>query len=490
MEAFEAVIGLEVHVQLATRAKVFARVAQGFGAPPNTLTDPVVMGLPGALPVINGEAVRQAVRAGLVFKSTIPEVCLWDRKNYFYPDSPKNYQITQYASPVCVGGEVEIELPGPSRNAMGEHRVVRLTRAHLEEDVGKLTHGAGDSLVDYNRAGTPLLEIVSEPDLRSAEEALAFLQALRMLLTAAGVSTCDMEKGQMRCDANVSVRPRGSDVLNPRAEMKNLNSITGVRNAIDYEIRRQSKVYARGGTVVQETRRWDAAAGRTTSMRGKEEAHDYRYFPDPDLLPVRFPRDELARLEADLPERVFDKQRRYQETLGLPYTVTSVLCFDHELAAFFEAALEAYPANAKGIANYVANEFQRERAAAAGEGLLPMAGVKMRPAHVAELVRLVDEGVVTKQNAKTVFVECFAGGRAPSELVEALGLKHEPADTGELEAACREVMAANPVPAAQFREGNAKAINAYMGPLMKATKGKADPRAAMEILARLASEAE
>ncbi len=485
---FEAVIGLEVHVQLATKSKVFAGVAQGFGEPPNTLTDPVVMGLPGALPVINEEAVRQSIRAGLVFDSVIPEVCRWDRKNYFYPDSAKNYQITQFAQPICVGGSIEIELPGPSRNIMGEHRRVALTRAHLEEDVGKLTHAEGDSLVDFNRAGTPLLEIVTEPALCSPEEAVALLQALRMLLTAAGISSCDMEKGQMRCDANVSVRPVGSQILNPRTEMKNLNSITGVRNAIAYEIRRQTRVYERGGTVPQETRRWDADTGVTHSMRSKEEAHDYRYFPDPDLLPVRFPQEEVERLKAVLPERVFDKQRRYQDVLDLPYTLTSVLCFDYELAHFFEAALEAYPANPKSIANYVANEFQRERAAGEGDGLLPIGEVKMKPVHVAELVRLVDEGVVTKQNAKVVFVKCFESGDAPGALVEELGLKHEAADEGELEALCREVMAANRVPAEQYRAGNEKAINAYMGPVLKAMKGKADPQAVIRVLGQLAGE--
>lgn len=482
---YEAVIGLEVHVQLKTRSKVFASVGVGFGEEPNTLTDPVIMGLPGVLPVLNEEAVRQAVRAGLILGSEIPEVCKWDRKQYFYPDSPKNYQLTQYDEPVCVGGAVEIELPGPARNIMGEHRWVRLTRAHLEEDVGKLTHAGDYSLVDYNRAGTPLLEIVTEPDIYSSAEAVAFLNALRMLLTEAGVSDCDMEKGQMRCDANISVRPVGSTVLNSRTEIKNLNSITGVRQAIDYEIRRQTGVYAAGGQVVQETRRWDAEGGLTTSMRGKEEAHDYRYFPDPDLLPVRFPPTEVEALRAALPERVFERQRRYQETLDLPYTLTSVICYDFGLARYFEEALAAYSENPKALANYIANELQRERGAVEGDGLLPLEEVAMRPADLADLVRLIDAGHLTKQAARTVFVEMFQTGEGPAAIADRLGLKAEPQDSGALEAICREVIAANPVPAAQFREGNAKAINAYVGPIMKATQGKANPREIHEILARL-----
>ena len=328
MPDYEAVIGLEIHVQLKTRSKMFTDAPTGFGQPPNSLTNAVVMGLPGTLPVLNKGAIEQAIRMGLVFGSEIPEVFQWDRKNYFYPDSPKNYQLTQKDSPVCIGGAVEIELASASRNLMGEHKIIHLDHAHLEEDVGKLTHFDKDSLVDYNRAGTPLLELVTQPDLRSADEAVALLQSIRMHLTAAGVSDCDMEKGQMRCDANVSVRPVGQETLNNRAEMKNLNSITGIKNAINYEIKRQIRAYEKGQAVTQETRRWDADTGRTSSMRSKEEAHDYRYFPDPDLLPVRFPRERVEELKAGLPENVFDRQRRYEAAFGLPYTVTSVICYD------------------------------------------------------------------------------------------------------------------------------------------------------------------
>ncbi len=484
---FEAVIGLEVHVQLKTRTKMFTRVGQGFGQDPNTLTDPVIMGLPGVLPVLNRAAIDQSVKVGLIFDSEIPGICKWDRKNYFYPDSPKNYQITQFDQPICVGGKVEIELPGESRNLMGEHRFITLTRAHLEEDVGKLTHFENDSLVDYNRAGTPLLEIVTEPDLHTPEEAVAFLQSLRMHLTAAGVSDCDMEKGQMRCDANVSVRPVGSTVLNKRTEMKNLNTISGVKNAIAYEIRRQIRVYEQGGTVVQETRRWDAETNRTASMRSKEEAHDYRYFPDPDLMPVRLPREHVEKLRTELPERVFDRQRRYQEQYDLPYTLTSVICFDHELATYFETALAAYAANPKALANYVANELQRERSAAMEEGVLPIQDVPMSPEALAGLVKVIDDGLISKQVAKDVFVEMFQTGKTAAAIIEEKGLKDD-TDSGELEALCREVVAANTKAATEFREGNDKAINSFIGPIMKATRGKANPALVQQTLRKILSE--
>ncbi len=485
MPEYEAVIGLEVHVQLKTASKMFTDAPTGFGAPPNSLTNAVVMAMPGTLPVLNKGAIEQAVRFGLIFGSEIPETFAWDRKNYFYPDSPKNYQLTQMDAPVCVGGSVEIELAGPSRNQQGEHRIIPLDHAHLEEDVGKLTHFPKDSLVDYNRAGTPLLEIVTKPDLHSPEEAVALLQSIRMHLTAAGVSDCDMEKGQMRCDANVSVRPVGADYLNPRAEMKNLNSITGVKNAISYEIRRQSRIYEKGGTVPQETRRWDADLGRTSSMRSKEEAHDYRYFPDPDLLPVHFSRDRIETLRKELPEGVFDRQRRYEDSYGLPYTVTSVICYDHELARFFEAGMAAYDGNPKVLANYVANELQRERSQAEGDGYLPMEEVKLQPEALARMVQLIDKGKLTKQLAKEVLIEMFRTGAEAQAVMDEKGIKVEEQDAGELEKWCREAIEASPAAAQQFRDGNEKAINSYMGPVMKASRGKANPQQVREMLLRI-----
>lgn len=484
---YEAVIGLEVHVQLKTSSKMFTRAATGFGEPPNTLVDPVVLGLPGALPVLNRSAVELAAKFGLLFGASLPEVCRWDRKNYFYPDSPKNYQLTQQREPISVGGEVEIELPGPARNVMGEHRRIRLNHAHLEEDVGKLTHGERDSLVDYNRAGTPLLEIVTEPDLHSAEEAVALLNSLRMHLAAAGISDCDMEKGQMRCDANVSVRPKGTDMLNKRTEMKNLNSVSGVKNAIEYEIRRQIGVVSKGGAVTQETRRWDADTGMSSTLRSKEDAHDYRYFPCPDLMPVKLDAATRARLQASVPEGIFDRQRRYMQDYGFPYTLTSVLCYDHELTAYFEEALAAYGKNPQALGNYVANDLQRERATAVSEGLLPLAEVKMRPAQVAALVRVIDEGKLTKQLAKDVFPELFRTGREPEAIMQEKGLTAAPAGDLDLEKLCAESIAANPAAADQVRKGSDKALNALKGPVMKATKGRANPSEIDAVLRRLLS---
>src|SRR5690606_4426353 len=277
---YEAVIGLEVHVQIKTASKMFTRVATGYGLPENTLTDTVVLALPGVLPVMNKAAIDAIIMAGLLLGCEIAPVCKWDRKNYFYPDSPKNYQISQYDQPICIGGSVEIELPGPARNIQGEHKRIPLTRIHLEEDVGKLNHGAVDSLVDYNRAGTPLMEIVSDPAIQSAEEAFAYLTSLRAAMVYAGISDCDMEKGQLRCDANISIRPVGQKELGVKVELKNLNSISYVRDGIDHEIRRQTAVLKSGGVIVQETRDYDGIAGTSQSLRSKEMAHDYRYFPD------------------------------------------------------------------------------------------------------------------------------------------------------------------------------------------------------------------
>ncbi len=467
---YEAVIGLEVHVQLKTASKMFTRVAAGYGEPENTLTDPVVLALPGALPVMNKEALDKIIKAGLILNCAIAPVCKWDRKNYFYPDSTKNYQISQYDQPICVGGSVEIELPGPSRNVMGEHRQIPLTRIHLEEDVGKLTHGASDSLVDYNRAGTPLMEIVSEPAMHSAEEAFAFLTALRLAMVQGGISDCDMEKGQLRCDANISIRPVGETKLGTKVELKNLNSISFVRDGIAHEIRRQIAVLGSGGTIVQETRQYDGEAGASAAMRSKEMAHDYRYFPDPDLMPVKVDEAWLAAIRATVPERLFDRQRRYQDKFQLPYTLTSVLVPQPELCAFFEetAQLGGKP---QAAANWIANDLQRELSAA-GIGL---AESKVRPAHIAGLVALVESGVISSNIAKEVFIDMFATGDLPEAIVERKGLKQS-TDTGELERWVADAIAANPAAAAGFKNGNEKALNAIKGAVMKASKGKANPQ--------------
>jgi len=467
-------------VQLRTRSKMFTRVPTGFGEPPNTLTDPVILGLPGALPVMNREALDKIITTGLLLGCAIAPVCKWDRKNYFYPDSPKNYQISQYDQPICVGGSVEIELPGPARNIMGAHRRVQLTRIHLEEDVGKLNHFAADSLVDYNRAGTPLMEIVTEPDMHSADEVFAFLTALRTALVAAGISECDMEKGQLRCDANISVRPVGVTKLGTKVELKNLNSISGVRDGVAYEIRRQTAAVRRGETIIQETRRFDPEVGSSTSMRTKEMAHDYRYFPDPDLMPVKVDEPWLARLRALVPELPFDKQRRFFEQYQLPYTITSVLVPDRALSDWFEQAVGGVPARAQAVGNWIANDLLRELAAA-GQSL---AECRIQPAHIAGLVAAVESGVISSSIAKEVFVDMFRTGDTADAIIERKGLKQS-TDTGELEAWCAEAIAANPKSVADYRSGNEKAINAFKGPIMKASKGKANPKLIDEILRRL-----
>src|SRR5688500_16092337 len=394
---YEAVIGLEVHVQIKTRSKVFTRVATGYGQAPNTLTDPVVLGLPGALPVMNKAALDAIIKAGLLLGCKIAPVCKWDRKNYFYPDSPKNYQITQYAQPSCLGGGVEIELPGASRNIMGEHMVIPLTRIHLEEDVGKLNHGAGESLIDYNRAGTPLMEIVSDPAMHTPEDAYAYHAAQRATRIYGSISDCDMKKGQLRCDANISIRPVGQTKLGTKVELKNLNSISFVRDGIAHEIKRQLGVLERGGTIVQETRDYDGMTGTSQSLRTKEEAHDYRYFPDPDLMPVMVDESWTTRIRATCPELPFAKQRRFMEQYQLPYTLTSVLVWDRALADYFEEAVSLLTSGTpQTIGNWIVNDLLREL----GNAQLSLAHSKIRPAHIAALVKLIESGAVLTNAAR------------------------------------------------------------------------------------------
>ena len=482
---YEAVIGLEIHVQIKTRTKMFTAAPYQYGAAANTLTDAVVLGLPGTLPVLNHTAVEKCAKLGLMLGCEIATFCKWDRKNYFYPDSPKNYQLTQNEEPLCIGGKVEVELPGPSRNVEGAHRWVTLNRIHLEEDPGKLTHEAFETVIDFNRAGVPLAEIVTEPDMSSSTEAVAFLNCLRNMIVYAGISDCDMEKGQLRCDANVSLRPVGTETLGTRTEMKNLNSISNVKAAIEYEIERQTELLEGGSHIIQETRRWDVESGRSLSLRSKEEAHDYRYFPDPDLMPVEMNRARIKELEAELPERPLDKQRRYQETFKLPYTLTSVLCVNRELSEFFEDALKTHQAP-KQIANYITNDLLRELSAASehGDSALEVGQCKLTPAHIGTLSKIIDEGVISKQIGKEVFTEMFATGEMPDAIVEKKGLKQSN-DSGEIEALCREAIAGNAKAVGQYKEGNTKALNALKGPVMKATKGKANPAMLDALLKKL-----
>lgn len=485
---YEAVIGLEVHVQIKTRSKMFTRVAAGYGQPENTLTDPVVLALPGVLPVMNKAAIDAIIKAGLMLGCEIAPVCKWDRKNYFYPDSPKNYQISQYDQPICLGGQVEIELPGSARNVMGEHKKIALTRIHLEEDVGKLNHFDFDSLVDYNRAGTPLMEIVSEPVIASAEEAYAYLTSLRATMIYGGISDCDMEKGQLRCDANISIRPVGETKLGTKVELKNLNSISFVRDGIEHEIRRQLAVVKSGGTIVQETRDYDGMAGTSQSLRTKEMAHDYRYFPDPDLMPVKVDAAWKARVQAECPELPFDKQRRFMEQYRVPYTITSVLVWDRALADYFEAlCAEVGAASAQAVGNWIANDFLK---IVGTEKLSIAEGIQRFPLkHVAAMIELRESGVIfSNVVASAVSLHIFQTGASPHVYLEREGLlKGGAGDIGELEQWCREAIAGNAKAYAEFKAGKDSAINAFKGPVMKASKGKANPKAVDEALRALLS---
>jgi aspartyl-tRNA(Asn)/glutamyl-tRNA(Gln) amidotransferase subunit B len=471
---YEAVIGLEVHVQVKTRSKMFTRVAAGYGAPPNTLTDPVVLALPGVLPVMNKAALDAVLKVGLMLGCEIAPVCKWDRKNYFYPDSPKNYQISQYDQPICRGGAVEIELPGPARNVMGAHERIPLTRIHLEEDVGKLNHAGRDSLIDYNRAGTPLMEIVSEPAIHSAEEAFAFLTALKMIMIYGGVSDCDMEKGQMRCDANVSIRPAGGTGLGTKVELKNLNSISFVRDGLAHEIQRQIAVVESGGTLVQETRDYDGETGTSQSLRSKEMAHDYRYFPDPDLMPVKVDAAWRASLQADLPELPFDKQRRFFEQYCLPYTITSVLVPDRQLSDYFEQLVK-HGADPLFGANWVVNQLLREKPDLQNE--------RLRPARVAEFLQIYQSGAISSSAVTMVTMEMCKTDDKPAAMIERMGL-WQSSNTEELERWCAEAIVANPKSVADFKGGKENAINAMKGFVMKQSKGRANPKLVDELLRR------
>ena len=348
-----------------------------------------------------------------------------------------------------------------------------------------MTHEAFETVIDFNRAGVPLAEIVTEPDMSSSTEAVAFLNCLRNMIVYAGISDCDMEKGQLRCDANVSLRPVGTEKLGTRTEMKNLNSISNVKAAIEYEIERQTQVLEGGGSITQETRRWDVESGSSLSLRSKEEAHDYRYFPDPDLMPVQMDRSRINELEAELPERPLDKQRRYQEAFKLPFTLTSVLCVNRELCEFFEDALQTYEAP-KQIANYITNDLLRELSAASehGDSALDVGQCKLTPAHIGNLAKIIDEGTISKQIGKEVFTEMFVTGEMPDAIVEKKGLKQSD-DTDEIEALCLEAIAGNAKAVGQYKEGNTKALNALKGPVMKATKGKANPAMLDDLLKKL-----
>jgi aspartyl-tRNA(Asn)/glutamyl-tRNA(Gln) amidotransferase subunit B len=481
MTDYIATIGLEVHVQLKTRTKMFCGCRVAFGAEPNTNVCPVCLGMPGALPVMNEEALRLTVLAGLMLGCEIPETCKFDRKNYFYPDMPKNYQISQYDLPLCTGGAVplhDLAYPKDAQKAIATpDKTVRLVRIHLEEDVAKSFHMEAATGIDFNRAGTPLLEIVSEPDIASPEEAFAYLTVLQQVMVYGGVSDADMEKGQLRCDVNVSVRPTGSPALGTKIELKNLNSISGVRRALAFEIPRQAEVLRGGGTLQQETRRWDDARGETTLMRVKESAHDYRYFPDPDLMPVRTA-PLVAAASARKPELPWEKRARYVRDFGVTGYDASVLAGDLDLAAYFERAA-AHTPKPKAVANYILNDLL---SSLAGAGL-PVRDCPLPPENLGELAALVASGRINSKQGKEVFAEMFAKGKSAAEIVREKGLE-QVSDTGEIEALADAVIAAHPGPVEDFRSGKAAALNFLKGRVMKLSKGRANPALAGEILAK------
>lgn len=468
---YEPVIGLEVHVQLSTRTKMFCGCENRFGAPPNTLTCPTCLGQPGTLPFINEAAVERAVRAGLACGSRIAEFTKFDRKNYFYPDLPKGYQISQYDLPFCAGGSVEFALDGTRRK-------VRLVRLHLEEDAGKNTHVAGSafSLVDLNRAGVPLLEIVTEPDLRSPEEASAFLKMLRLVLVHLGVSDCDMEKGSLRCDVNVSIRPRGSDRLETRTELKNINSFAFVASALEHEIARQIEVREAGGTIVQQTRLYDPERDETRPMRGKEEAHDYRYFPEPDLAPMRLDRAWIERLRAELPPSPLERMDRFVRDHGLPAYDAEVLAQDREVAEYAEECLRR-ASSAKAASNWIINELfglLNARKATVAELGLP-------PARFLEVVEAVESGKISKAGGHDLLPKLLGNDRPVAQVIEEMGIGQISDDSfiaGEVQAA----FAANPSVVEELRGGKKQALNFLVGQVMKRTKGKANAAAVSEAI--------
>ena len=484
---YEAVIGLEMHVQLKTRSKMWCTCANAFGAEPNTNVCPICLGMPGVLPVANDEALRLTVLTGLLLNCQIPPSAKFDRKNYFYPDMPKNYQITQYDRPSTGRGYVEFEING-------ELSRVHITRAHLEEDVGKNFHFERNSGVDFNRAGVPLLEIVSEPDLTSADQAYEYLNALRDILIYGGISDCDMEKGMVRCDVNVSIRPKGAKELGSKIEIKNMNSFSGVRRALEYEIPRQIEVLKSGGKLIQSTRRWDDVASVTEEMRTKEHAHDYRYFPEPDLMPFEPTAQWLTEVSSRVVELPLTRKHRFMRDYQLPAADAETFKNDVPLGNYFEP-IAKQSKNPKAVANWVINNLRAKLAETSSaeneafgekpeiEPAAVFAGLKFKSESIVELVNLVDSKTISSSIAQQVFSEMYETGKSPAVIVKEKGLA-QVSDTGAIEKFCDEAIAANPNSVADYKSGKAAALNFLKGQVMKLSKGKANPNLVGEILER------
>ncbi len=471
---FEAVIGLEVHAHLLTASKIFCGCATAFGSPPNTQVCEVCLGMPGSLPVLNKKAVEFALKMALATNCRVNPQSVFARKNYFYPDLPKGYQISQYELPLAEHGHLDIRVNGVSRR-------IGITRIHMEEDAGKLIHSETRpvSLVDFNRTGVPLIEIVSEPDMRAPEEAVEYLKGLRNILLYLEICDGNMEEGSFRCDANISLRPVGAKEFGVRVELKNMNSFRFVKAALEYEIKRQRAMLAAGRAIVQETRLWDTVGNQTVSMRGKEEAHDYRYFPDPDLVPVRVSQEWIESLTKNLPELPEARLARFQTEYGLPEYDAEVLTSDKALADYFEAAVKEFP-HPKQVSNWIMVELLRElKKEEAG-----IASCRITPAALAKLLALVEKGTISGKLAKTVFEEMVATGKDPEVIIKEKGLV-QISDTGALEAVAQEIINAHPKEAADFRAGKTKLMGFFVGQLMKRTKGQANPQLANEIFQKL-----
>jgi aspartyl-tRNA(Asn)/glutamyl-tRNA(Gln) amidotransferase subunit B len=471
---YEAVIGLEVHAHLLTASKIFCGCATSFGAPPNTHVCEVCLGMPGSLPVLNEKAVEFALKMALATNCRVNPESVFARKNYFYPDLPKGYQISQYELPLAEHGHLDIKVEGQSRR-------LGITRIHMEEDAGKLIHSESRpvSFVDFNRTGVPLIEIVSEPDMRTSEEAVEYLKGLRNILVYLEICDGNMEEGSLRCDANISLRPEGQTELGTKTELKNMNSFRFVKAALEYEIKRQRALLTAGREILQETRLWDTATNQTVSMRGKEEAHDYRYFPDPDLVPVRISAEWIESLTKNLPELPKSRLKRFQTDYDLPEYDAEVLTSDKALADYFEATVTEFP-RPKQVSNWIMAELLRElKKAEAG-----IASCRVTPVALAKLLSLVEKGTISGKLAKGVFEDMVATGENPEAIVKEKGLT-QISDTGALEAVAQEIINAHPQEVANYKAGKTKLMSFFVGQLMKKTKGQANPQLANEIFQRL-----
>lgn len=470
-DKYEVVIGLEVHAQLKTKSKIFAPDKNEFGQEPNSLTSPITLGMPGVLPVLNKECVNMGILTGLALNCEIPSRCKFDRKQYFYPDLPKGYQISQYDEPICVNGHLDIN-----------GKRIGITRAHLEEDAGKLVHaganglaGSTYSLVDLNRAGTPLLEIVSEPDMRSSEEAKNYMEELRNIVRYIGVCDGNLEEGSMRCDANISIMPKGSKEFGTRAEIKNVNSFAALQRAIEYEIERQIEIVEEGGQVVQETRLWDDNARETRSMRGKEDAHDYRYFPEPDLMPLEISREWVEKIKSEMPELPSQKRARYQE-IGLSEYDASVIVEQMGLALFFDKVLEL-GANPKTAVNFIMGEI----AAFLKEDHIKITDTKLTPENLAELIALIEKGTISNNIGKQIIIEMLKDGTKASVIVEKKGLS-QISDEGAIKELVQKVVDAHPNEVEAYKNGKTNLLGFFVGQIMKETKGRANPKTVNQLL--------